>query len=75
MGKQADTLSKQFSKEDTEVQQVQKRVLDITSHQGNANKNHLIPDSEKSHCFILHVIFIHLKSLYFILFLPKFVQY
>ena len=40
MGKQADTLSKQFSKEDTEVQQVQKKVLDITSHQGNANQNH-----------------------------------
>ena len=40
MEKQADTLSKQFSKEDTEAQQVQKKVLDSASHQGNANQNH-----------------------------------
>ena len=40
MEKQADTPSKGFSKEDAEVQQGQKKVLDITNHQGNANQNH-----------------------------------
>ena len=40
MEKQADTPSKGFSKEDAEVQQGQKKVLDITNPQGNANQNH-----------------------------------
>ena len=40
MENQADTPSKEFSKEDTEVLQGQKKVLDITNHQGNANQNH-----------------------------------
>ena len=33
-------MTRHFSKEDTDVQQVQEKMLNITNHQGNANQNH-----------------------------------